>query len=232
MDLTRLTRASHRQDRPTIAFCGGLTLLAGRTHELCGPARRRLALWVARATAGPVMWIRPAWHPDRLHMAGVSQDIAPDRLLFVEAARPADLLWSMEEALRSGAVPLVVGDFPDPPALTPVRRLHLAAEAGAAATGRAPLALLLTPGEGGAPGIETRWRLEPAHTTPDHAEWSLKRLRARHAPPATWRIRRGANTTPEIASRAGTDAPAQSQPPMSGPRASCPVSPAIREIPG
>jgi protein ImuA len=200
MDLTRITRMSHHRDRPAVPFLDRFHLAAGRAHEACGAARRRLALWLARETRGPVLWIRPAWHPDRLHMDGVRAEIAPGRLVFVDALRAEDLLWSMEEALRAGIVPLVVAELAEPPALTPVRRLHLAAEAGAEASGRAPLGLILTPGAGGAPGVESRWRLEPAHGV-QASGWRLSRLRAREAPPAEWQIRRAACGTPRIATR-------------------------------
>ena len=190
MDLTKLTRQSHRRDRPGLPLPGGVRLAGARAHELCGTARRRLALWVAAEAEGPVMWIRPGWHPDRLHMAGVRAEIDPARLIFVAPERPADLLWSMEEALRAGVLPLVVCDLPEPPGLTPVRRLHLAAEAGVEARGGAGLGLILTPGAGGAPGVESRWRLEPAHAAEDTG-WQLARLRARDAPPAAWAVTRG-----------------------------------------
>ena len=202
MDLTRFTRTSHRQERPAIPLLGRFRLAGARAHEICGPARRRLALWLARGTQGTILWIRPGWHPDRLHMSGVREEIDPGRLIFVDPTRPEDILWSMEEALRAGIVPLVVADLPEPPGLTPVRRLHLAAEAGAetgAETGaRVPLGLLLTPGDGGAAGVETRWRLDPAHETPQTPGWRLSRLRAREAPPGEWHIRRGPDGTPGI----------------------------------
>jgi protein ImuA len=199
MDLTRLTRSSHRQDRPTVPFLGRFRLAAARAHEACGPTRRRLALWLARGTQGTILWIRPAWHPDRLHMAGVREEIDPGRLIFVEPARVEDLLWSMEEALRAGIVPLVVADLIDPPGLTPVRRLHLAAETGMERSGRAPIGLLLTPGDGGAAGVETRWRLAPTHEDPETPGWHLSRLRARDAPPGDWRVRRGPDGAPALA---------------------------------
>lgn len=191
MDLTRLTRSSYRRDRPSVGFCGQFTLTAARAHELCGGARRRLALWLARETQGPVIWIRPDWHPDRLHMAGVRAEIDPARLLLVEPQRSEDVLWTMEESLRAGVAPLVVADLTEAPSLVAVRRLHLAAEAGAEHTHMAALALLLLPGAGGAPGIETRWRLESAHHAPDRPGWHLSRLRARQDPPAHWDIRDG-----------------------------------------
>lgn len=190
-----LTRSSARRSGPPpLRFLDRFDLARMRAHEICGSARRRLALWIAAGCDGPVLWIRPAWHPDRLHMAGVQRLIDPGRLITVEATRAEDLLWVLEEALRAGAVPLVVGELPEPPPLTPVRRLHLAAEAGARAVaetgaGRAaPLALLLTPGDGGAAGVESRWHLAPDHRR-DGSRWQLSRLRARAAPPQSWRLR-------------------------------------------
>ncbi|MEL6913470.1 MAG: hypothetical protein AAFP13_03110 [Pseudomonadota bacterium] len=191
-----LTRDRTRPDRPgrcTPPVLGALTLETARVHELCGPARRTLALMVAAVLEGPVFWVAPAWHADRLNPEGVSEFIDPGRLTFVEPSRAPDLLWCCEEVLRTGAVPLLVGDLPGPPALTPVRRLHLAAETGAA-RGHAPLGLLLTPGEGGAAGVETRWHMAP--TAEEAAPWHLTRLRARAAPPKHWSVNPARQLTP------------------------------------
>lgn len=174
-------------DRPGVPFLGQFRLAGARAHEICGAARRRLALWLLAETQGPVIWIRPAWHPDRLHMAGVRAEIDPGRLVTVAPERAEDLLWVMEEVLRAGAVAVAICDLSEPPGLTAIRRLHLAAEAGA--QGRALLGLVLTPGAGGAPGVESRWRLEPAHA-PQAEGWRLSRLRARDAGPGDWLVRR------------------------------------------
>lgn len=184
--MTFLTRDPHR-DRPSLTALSEIALPLARAHELCGPARHMLALVLAGAAAGPVLWIAPAWAPARLHPDRVATRIAPGRLIFVTPKRAEDLLWSMEEALRSGVVPLVVAELPAPPPLTPVRRLHLAAEAGADRGHGAPLGLILTPGEGGAAGVETRWHMAPRHA-PDRTEWHLERRRARTAPPRAWRL--------------------------------------------
>lgn len=195
--MTRLTRDAHRRDRPALRLLERFDLAAARTHELCGAGRRRLALWVARAAQGPILWVRADWHPDQLHMAGLCDEVAPGRLIFVEARRAEDLLWTGEEALRAGCVPLVVLDLPEPPGLTPVRRLHLAAEHGLEVRGLAPLCLLVTPGAGGAAGVESRWQLQPAHDGQDMA-WQLRRLRARDAPPAAWAVTRNGAGAPQV----------------------------------
>ncbi|MBC7133575.1 MAG: hypothetical protein H5U16_10770 [Roseovarius sp.] len=177
-----------RLPRPALPLFGGLSLMLGRLHEGCGPARHTWAMLVAGALAGPVLWIAPRWLRDRPHPDGIRPLVGPERFVFASPDRGADLLWCMEEALRSGAVPLVVADLPGPPGLTPVRRLHLAAGEGAARAPHPPLGLILTPGEGGAPGVESRWHMAPAHAPGAAGRWRLTRCRDRSAPPAQWHL--------------------------------------------
>lgn len=180
---------------------GGITpgLVRGRVHELCGPSRMAVALMLLSGTGGPVIWIAPSWLPERPYACGLREYLYPGRLVFVQCRRIEDVHWSAEEALRSGAAPTVVIEMPSAPSLTPVRRLHLAAETGAEAArldGRpAPIGLLLLPGDGGAQGVESRWQASP-HPSPsglldsEGIALRLQRQRARAAPPSTWIVRR------------------------------------------
>lgn len=193
-----LTRAPERM-RPQLVLRDGIALTRGRVHEVCGPARWSFALWLAGQCSGPVLWIAPGWECAALNPDGMAEWADPGRFLFVHPRRAANLLWCAEEALRSGAAPLVVAELPEPPALTPVRRLHLAAETGADQGGQsqeAPLGLLLTPGDGGAQGIESRWHMAAAHDG-SAQRWQLERRRARNAPPKSWMLAQGRDGLPE-----------------------------------
>lgn len=188
---------SPRRAEPQQPLAGDLTLQRGRMHELCGPSRLMLAARIMAKTQGPVVWIRPGWLAERLNAAGLQPLADPSRLILVQAQRDDSLLWAAEESLRSGAAPLVIAELLAPPALTPTRRLHLAAETGAEAARRdnatAPLGLILLPGQGGAQGVESRWHLSPAPSRSllwsDEDSFTLTRLRARLLPPASWSLR-------------------------------------------
>lgn len=185
MNAPLITRARHTPPKGQ-SFIADMQLTRARAHEFCGPARRSLALMLASRMEGPVYWIQSEWDGDRLHGPGMAEFLDPSRVTFIRPKRADDLLWCMEEVLRSGAVPLVFCELPEPPPLTPVRRLHLAAEAGAL-HGAPPLGVLLTVGDGGAQGVESRWHLAPAHHA-DRPLWHLSRRRARMAPPASFDI--------------------------------------------
>jgi protein ImuA len=181
---------------PRLALPVGLS--AGRAHEFCGPARRVLAAWMMGPHA-PVLWLRLRHDGDRLNPHGLAEWARPGDIVMAEAARMSELLSCAEDGLRSGACALVVAELPDPPGLTPVRRLHLAAQDGVARrrarAGHDAMvaALLLTPEDGGCAGVESRWHLAPCppDATPGgqgRAAWRLGRRRARMEPPADWHV--------------------------------------------
>jgi protein ImuA len=173
---------------PPLSLAPEVTLARPRAHEVTGASQRLFALLAGAAGEGTILWLVPRWFDERLMGDGIRPLVEPGRLLIGRCRGAVDILWCAEEALRSGTVPLVVAELPAPPALTPVRRLHLAAQAGAEAGGVPPLCLLLTPGDGGAPGVETRWDLRPVPgwAVDGRARWRLARLRARAAPPKAW----------------------------------------------
>lgn len=189
MDNTLLTRRSSHATRPPLNVLGDMTLTPGRVHEFCGTARYTLAMLVASATSGPIFWIAPAWGVNRLNPDGMVALVGPERFTFFCPRQPLDLLWCLEEVLRAGVVPLVVSDLPQLPGLTAVRRLHLAAETGAGEGKGAPLGVILTQGDGGAPAVESRWHIAPDHGS-GHLRWRLSRRRARTLPPTDWWLSR------------------------------------------
>ncbi|MFZ7093482.1 ImuA family protein [Primorskyibacter sp. 2E233] len=170
---------------PALELWDGVRLPYARVHEVCGRARRTLALRLAAKAGGPVFWIAQERGGGALNPDGMVPLIGPGQVTFLAPKSASDLLWCMEEVLRAGCVPTVITELPEPPPMTPVRRLHLAAETGAAQGMCQPLGLILTPGRGGAAGIETRWGLEPAHL-PGRDLWRLERMRARMLPPQVW----------------------------------------------
>jgi len=180
-----LSNHSHKP-RPEQPFLGNLSLPLARVHEICGNSRHTLAMIIAGRMQGPVFWISPGWQPGQLNPEGMVRFAQPGRFTFIRPRRPEDLLWVLEETLRSGTVPLAVAELPAPPGLTPVRRLHLAAETGAAEGRVKPLGLILTAGDGGAQGVETRWRMVGDHQSGNG--WLLTRARARTQPVQSWRV--------------------------------------------
>ena len=74
--LSSLLPQNHRHARAPLPFLGALSLARARVHEFCGPSRRTLALMAARATTGTIIWLRPAWLPERLHPEGVRTTLA------------------------------------------------------------------------------------------------------------------------------------------------------------
>jgi protein ImuA len=171
---------------------GGLEL--GAVHSVEGDAQAALGfalrLLLRVPSAQPLVWVEADGYSrsqGRVYGPGL-QDLGvdPARFLFVRPAKPADGLWAIEEAVRSGAVAGVLGvglaaDF------TAVRRVSLAA----AHTG---VPCLVVDGE--AEATATRWRVGPRASAGDADDpaapgtlaWTLMLERARGRPPALWDV--------------------------------------------
>ena len=108
--------------------------------------------------------------------------VDPDRLILALAARRTDVLWTMEESLRSGAVAVVMGEGVAAD-LTASRRLQLAAEAGTAA------ALLLSADTHASVAL-TRWRIDasPSADGPYRPRWRVRLERCRGGAPGEWMV--------------------------------------------
>ena len=167
----------------------GAGLVRGALHEVCaaspGSGVAFAAILLARC-GGQVLWIATEQESNLVWPPGlIPFGLAPERLILARAARWAEALWAMEEALRcpalGGAVLMAgAGQGLD---LTATRRLHLAAEAGGV------FGLLLRPdGAAGASAARTRWHIAPL-SSPDAPRWRVSLLRQRGGAPAgPWTI--------------------------------------------
>jgi len=115
--------------------------------------------------SGPILWCRSrrtALEAGDPYGPGIAKlGLSPDRLILVEAAKPAELLWAMEEGARTKGLAAVVADgvVPD---LTASRRLQLAAEAGGGL-----VFLLATGRQSAASTALTRWFAASASGRPE-----------------------------------------------------------------
>ena len=140
-----------------------------RAHEACGPGALFFALSFAAQVSGPVLWVSEGWRADRINPVGLSDFLAPGRLLTAEARDHLELLAVGEEALRSGSVALVVMELNKPIGLTEGRRLQLAAETGKTR------ALSIISADAGSNAAETRWQCTPVFDPVDSTlqRWEL-----------------------------------------------------------
>ncbi len=160
------------------AAYGLVAVLLGR---LIGEAG--LALWcrLPRSGSRPGLPYGPGPYGPGLARFG----LATQRLILARAQRPADLLWAMEEGLRSGRFAAVLGDGLAPD-LTATRRLQLAAEAGGTT------ALLVFAGaerRGRLSAATTRWRIaaRPAERS-ECPRWHVSLERCRGGGRSAWTL--------------------------------------------
>jgi protein ImuA len=144
----------------------------------------------------PLLWCRLAREEreyGRLYGHGLETlGLARTRFLTVTLKKPAGLLWTMEEALKSSALALVIADAtPKHADLTATRRLSLAAHAGQSAG----LMVFVKPSVA-ATASHTRWSVTAGTSrgppydasAPGEPAWKIELTRARGGRPGAWTV--------------------------------------------
>ena len=169
-----------------ISGAGVLTPAIGFAAALLGRATQ-----ISQAKR-PVLWCRQGYD---LYAPGLSSfGLTAANLIIVNVAKEHDLLWAMEEGLRSGAMSAVLGEA-RAPSPTVLRRLQLAAETGGTT------ALLLNGvmpdgGTGHSIGTSmTHWRVGAITAPvamrdpwPGPSRWWLELLRCRGGMAGSWPV--------------------------------------------
>jgi protein ImuA len=131
-------------------------------------------------------WLRERGRPFGQGLA--AWGLSPQRLIWIRAEREAEALWSMEEALKSGAVAAALG-WLAAPSLVATRRLDFAARAGAA------IGLILRAGPpNDLSAARRRWRIMARSSAeadfdplaPGSVRLRAELVRRRDGPPAAW----------------------------------------------
>ena len=127
----------------------------------------------------PILWCTTQYQSHEigsLFAPGLIEfDIDPNRIIFVRAKNDTELLWVLEEALRSKSFQSIVGHIQDL-SFTQTRRLSLATQSGAT-----PLFLHRPHHCHGSSAAHSRWQIEsqPSHKNPfDERAPGARQLRA------------------------------------------------------
>jgi protein ImuA len=169
-----------------------------------------------QVAGGMVLWCLP--RPDLYGPGVAAYGLDPGRIVLVLTSRDSDILWAMEEGLRTLGIAAVVGEVGSLSAVAS-RRLQLAAERfGITAF------LLRRWRDGGQAARErvlpnaatTRWRIAALPSSPARDEpgvgrprWRVELLRCRGGEPACWEMEVPDATDPISLAAALADRPAE-----------------------
>ncbi len=138
---------------------------------------------------GFCLWIshvpRRSIFPNALKIFGID----PERILFIDAAKPKDALWAIEEALKCDALTAVVGEISEL-SFNDSRRLQLAVEKSQV-TG---FVHRFRPKSENAVACVSRWRITPVASAEskkpgvEFSRWHVELLKVRNGKPNNWHV--------------------------------------------
>ncbi|WP_245882076.1 ImuA family protein [Taibaiella chishuiensis] len=138
--------------------------------------------------SGRYLWVstRRTVFPPAIRLLG----LAPDQVIFVDAASNRDALWAIEEGLKCASLAAVVGEVRDL-SFTESRRLQLAVE-------QSRVTGLIHRSGSRLPGVTacvSRWRIRPLPSQTAEGlpgvgfpRWQVELLKIRNGKPGVWQV--------------------------------------------
>lgn len=178
------------------AFPAG-TFPLGAVHEFISNGHEDTAATLGFSSAifasiaekgGAILWITKtrSVFPPGLRIYGLD----PEKIIFVELSRDKEVLWAMEEGLRTKGLAVVVGEVSDAD-LTATRRLQLAVEE----SGVTGFLMRIDPRKTGTSSCFTTWKIESIPSQFDNGMpgiafpcWKVALLKVRNGTPKEWRV--------------------------------------------
>ncbi len=171
-------------------------------HEVVSAAHRdgaaaagfALALMARRTDTRPLLWCEQGFAAQEfgaLYGPGLKMlGLCPENLILIRTRTDQNVLWALEEGLKSGALGAVVGEVREA-SFTATRRLTLASQ-----THRVPSLLVRAGGGLMASAAATRWRVTSLPSAagpfddkaPGAPRWYLELLRCRGGRPHSWTV--------------------------------------------
>lgn len=157
---------------------------------------------ILQQRSGHVIWVRPAHQrlsQGTLYPSGLAAfGIDPDRVIHVNAPKPKNMLWALDEALTNQAVAAAIGFLAENDRtydFTASRRLAMRA----ASHGATALLFTSQPGFAMATAAETRWSVKPASSQPMHRRgqpvpglgvprWHIRLTKCRRGGAGQWHL--------------------------------------------
>lgn len=148
-------------------------LLCVGSHELFGDFPTHFVLMQMQQNDQQIIWLKGVNDADYLYPNAIANlGINLQKITFITYHSQQQALWIVEEALRSGAVGIVVAEGLKQPDLLQSRRLNLAAEKG-----KSKAFMLLKGTSKNANSAMTRWQIDISAARQN--QYQVKLLRSR-----------------------------------------------------
>ena len=175
-------------------FAPNIFIKKRRIHQVFGPSRIRMLLFLAKKISGPIFWIKSPDEKIFLHPDGIYPWMNSSRITFIYTDSQYDKLWAIENIIKDRSSDLIAANFNTTPAFNSIRRLNLGIK-NYNSSANQPICIFFTDSAASITGVESRWfvKNEPSwhnsigqNLNVNTEKWLFKREYCKRNPNSKW----------------------------------------------